>query len=269
MRSRHVIRGLLVVPVLAIGIMGCRGNSEETTPASTAKAGATTAATTASKAATAASTANPKGLAADFGQTFEQFRKAEFKITYEMSGTGVPAGAAMTIAQLKDRSRIDLATGQGNITILELPDNKNYMCMAQMATCLDASAMGALGSNPMVTTLQDFETNGAKYNTRPIDSRRIAGLEARCWEYTGPSGNGVTCISAEGQMLLAETTEASGTYKMQATKVEAKPAASEFELPYPVGTMPGFGGGFGPGGLPTPPAGIPGFPGAVPTAPVR
>lgn len=270
MQRQQVIRGLLVVPVLALGIMGCRNSSAEPTAATTAKAGATSAATSAAKAGTTA-TAASKTAASGFGGLFGQFRTAEFKITYDVTGANVPP-SAMTIAQWTDRSRVDISSSLGGMSIFELPQNKTYMCMAQMSTCIDTSSgttMPGLDSNPMVNTLEDYEKNAANYQTTEIEARTIAGVRARCFKYTGPASSGTTCISANGQMLLTESTTSAGTFSMTATKVEGKPPASEFELPYPVGTFPGFGGA----GIPTPPggvpSGIPNFPGGIPTAPPR
>lgn len=272
MQRGQMIRGLLVVPALALGIMGCRGNSGEATPASTAKAAASSAATSVSKAATAAGTAATKTGSGDFGGLFGQFRQGEFKITYEVSGPNMPAASTMTIAQLTDRSRVDIVSAMGGMSIFELPQNKKYMCMAQLNTCIDTAAgsMPGLDSNPMVNTLQDYETNATNYQTNEIEGRTIAGVRARCFKYTGPASSGTTCMSSSGQLLLNESTTSAGTFAMTATKVEGKPDAKEFELPYPVGTMPGFGAGIptAPNGVPNvPPGTIPNFPGGIPTPP--
>lgn len=273
MHRGKLIRGLFVVPMLALGIMGCRSGSEETTTASTAKAGATSAAssaaTSAAKASTAAATAASKtGTTGGFGTLFGQFRNAEFKITYDVTGANMPGPSSMTIAQWTDRSRVDITSSMGGMSIFELPQNKKYMCMAQMNTCIDTSSgttIPGLDSNPMVNTLEDYKANAANYQTTEIEARTIAGVRGQCFKYTGPASSGTTCISASGQMLLTESTTSAGTFSMTATKVEGKPPASDFELPFPVGTMPGFGAS----GVPGMPGGMPNFPGGVPTAPVR
>lgn len=258
----------IALPMLAILALGfgtaCGKKSDDSagtkagTPAAANEKGAATAA--AKGASTSAPAAKGGDDSRDFAQLFERYKNAESRVDYEFSMTGAAAlSGTMSMRQAAGRMRIDFASPQGTLIFIQLPD-KSYMCLAEQRTCLDAGGAAGPGgpaSNPLLTAVQDFNTNAAGYTNRELDRRRIAGLEARCFENSSPRGDkSVTCVGPEGQLLLAEFTAAGQTTKMTATKVEGKPAAADFEPPYPVTSLSGLGGFGGPGvpgGLPTPP----------------
>jgi hypothetical protein len=122
------------------------------------------------------------------------------------------------------------------------------------ARCFDVGAAGGAGgagafTNPAGNMLQSIGTTAAAANAKPAAGRTIAGVAARCFEFSEQGqGSGVACIGPDGQLLAVESTTPQGVFKLTATKLESKPAASDFEPPYPVTAFPGFGGG-----IPTPP----------------
>lgn len=253
-RTRWLLIGM-VVPALVLGA-GCRSGSSETKSSPTASSGAPKAAETAvSKANEKSAVAKAAtGGANDFLATFERFKNSEYKILYEVQGPGFVTGATMTMSRAKDKSRTDISLQGAGMTLIE-NTGKSYFCMAETRSCFEGGGPG--GNSPVENALDDFEKNAATYTTKQIENRRIAGLDARCFEYSGAGGvGGTTCLGPEGQMLSSENVTPQGSFKLLATKVE-KPAATDFDPPYPVSALPSFPGGF-PGGLPkdlpTPPA---------------
>lgn len=255
-RGRWVLLGM-VVPALVLGA-ACRSSSSETKASSTATSGGPKAAATAVEKAAekSAVTKAATGATNEFGAVFDRFKNSEYKITYEVSGPGFPAGSLMTMARAKDKSRTDVTFQGASITIIQ-NSGKTYMCMAETRSCFEGG--GPMGNSPVGSAIEDFEKNAATYTTKQIENRRIAGLDARCFEYSGGAGvGGTSCMGPAGEMLSSENTTPQGVFKLLATKVEPKPAASEFEPPYPPTTFPGLPGGL-PGGLPK----------DLPTPPVR
>ncbi len=266
--GRMALIGLVILAILALIFLGfCRppGTTEEPKATSTAKASGTTAPKTAATtgapssagATTPAAATKAAPNSSELAAALESYKKAEFKITYEMSGAGFPAGATMVISQSGAKSRTEFSISGQTMTMIAGPD-KSYMCIAEQRTCLDAAAAGAFGgafANPVATGLQSF-SNAAPTGLKQAAGRTIAGVAARCFEGTDVTqGTGTVCVGPEGQLLSIDGTGQQGSFKLTATKVEGKPAASDFEAPYPVTTIPGGLGGPGgfPGGLPTPP----------------
>jgi hypothetical protein len=248
----------LAVAVLALSLGAACGKKSSESKA--------TGTSTPPKAATAVEKANEKSAgaaakagddSAEFAALFGRYKNAEVRIDYEFSMTGAGAmSGTMSIRQSGNKSRFDMTAAQGSMIMIQLPD-KSYMCITDQRMCLESPAAGAPGGNPMVSAVQDLSNKVTGYSIRKLDSRKIAGVDGRCFEYTAPNNEkGTLCVGPDGQMLLIEVTSGGQTWKMTATKVEGKPPASDFDPPYPVMAMPG---GFG----------MPGGPGALPTVPAR
>jgi hypothetical protein len=242
----------LALVALTLGA-ACGKKADDAAITATAPTGKNAAATSSPAAGNAAtSTAAAKG-GDDFAALFAKYKAAESRVDYNLVTTGAGAmTGTMTMRQAAGSQRIDYAAPEGSVTFIAAP-GKTLICIAEQKICLDAGAMGAggPGGSPLVGMVQDLNTNGAAYASRPIDGRRIAGIDARCFELTSPkSEKSVTCVGPDGQMLLTEFSGAGTTTTMTATAVGAKPTAADFEAPYPVTSLSGLGGL---GGLPTPP----------------
>ena len=200
----------------------------------------------ASPAVTAVATPLPRGVAGDFATLFAKYRVAETRIDYTMRSTGeFAATGGMTMRQAAGLTRLDFSSPQGVLTFIEVP-GKRYMCIAQQRLCLDATAAGSIVSpSPLMAVVQDLNANGSKYGNTVIESRRIAGVDASCFELTIPqTEQNVICVGPDGQMLYTESTSGRTTTTMTAIAIGARPPLSDFEPPYPVAALPS----------PTPPA---------------
>ena len=252
---RTSLLAALTVALAALTLGAACGNKDDdVATTATAATGNTAATTTATPAASKAATSTAAGKAGDdFAALFAKYKTAESRVDYNLVTTGAGAmTGTMTMRQAAGRQRIDYASPEGSVTLISAPD-RTLICIAEQKICLDAGAMGAggPGSNPLLGMVQDLSANGAGYTSRQIDGRRIAGIDARCFELTSPkSEKSVTCIGPDGQMLLTEFSGAGTTTTMTATAVGATPTAADFEAPYPVTSLGGLGGL---GGLPTPP----------------
>ncbi len=265
MSSRNMmIIGLIVLVVLALvalGLCGRGGTTSETgtaTATSTSKAATsapTSVATTAPKAAATTAPSGASGAAAGSGElssALASFQKAEYKATYELSG--IPGGPTnITMSKLGDKTRFEITAQGQSMTMIQAPP-KSYMCQAEARSCFEVPATGSPIANPAQNAIQSI---GSGANAKPAAGRTIAGIAAKCYEFTDPAqGSGTTCVGPDGQLLAVESTTPQGAFKMTATKIEAKPSAADFEPPYPVTQLPGIPGGLPggiPGGLPTPP----------------
>lgn len=266
MSSRNMmIIGLVVLVVLALvalGLCGRGGTTEEagkatTSPTSKAATSApTSAATTAPKAAatTAPAGGGSAAGAGELASALASFQKAEYKATYELSGIAAAGGpTSITMSKLGDKTRFEITAQGQSMTMIQAPP-KSYMCQAEARSCFEVPAAGGPVSNPAQSAIQSI---GSGANAKAVAGRTIAGIAAKCYEFSEQGqGSGTTCVGPDGQLLAVESTTPQGVFKMTATKIEPKPSAADFEPPYPVTQLPGLPGGLPggvPGGLPTPP----------------
>src|SRR5688572_6518920 len=191
MKTQHSsLLAVLTFAFVALTLGAACGNDDDDAAATaTAPSAKTTATSTVSPAAGtgATSTAAAKG-GDDFTAAFARYKAAESRVDYNLVTTGAGAmTGTMTMRQAAGSQRIDYAAPEGSVTFIAAP-GKTLICIAEQKICLDAGAMGpgGLGSSPLVGMVQDLNTNGAGYANRAIDGRRIAGIDARCWELTSP-----------------------------------------------------------------------------------
>ena len=243
---RRATRGLAIAFV-AVTLAACAGDSDEapvSPPPETATAAlrvASPAPERASPAVTATASPLPPGVAGDFPTLFAKYRAAETRIDYTMSITGqLVSTGGMTMRQAAGLTRLDFSSPQGgSLTFIEVP-GKRYLCIAQQRICLDATAAGSIVSpSPLMAVVQDLNANGGKYAHTLIASRRIAGVNASCFELTIPqTEKNVTCVGPDGQMLYTESTNGGTTAIMTAVAIGSKPPPSDFEPLYPVVALP-------------------------------
>ena len=260
MSSRNMmVIGLVVLAVLglvALGLCGRGGTTDsvaKATTSPTAKAATSappSAGTTAPKAAatTAPAGSGPAPSGSELASALASFQKAEYKATYELSG--IPGGpTTITMSKLGDKTRFEITVSGDSITMIQAPP-KSYMCQIEARSCFEVPSSGGPVANPAQSAIQSI---GSGANAKAVAGRTIAGIAAKCYEFTEQGqGTGTACVGPDGQLLAVESTTPQGVFKMTATKIEAKPSAADFEPPYPVTQIPGLPGGF-PGGLPTPP----------------
>ena len=247
MNRQHASRvATLAFALVALSLGAACGGSDDADATATTQSGKTAATATASPTAKAATTSTAAATAGgdDFAAVFARYKAAESRVDYNLitTGTGAMSGN-MTMRQAAGSQRIDYAAPEGTVTFIAAP-GKTLICIAEQRMCLDAGALGpgGLGSNPLVGMVQDLNTNGAGYTNRAIEGRRIANIDARCWELTSPQNEkSITCVGPDGQLLLTEFAGAGTTTTMTATAVGAKPTAADFEAPYPVTSLGGLG----------------------------
>jgi hypothetical protein len=195
------------------------------------------------------------GSDADARELFNRFTDASFVVVYDLTSLD-PAGGDLTgsMAWYQDgeRSRFDFSgesEGESfNLISISTPDVQ-ATCFddasgfgealgtgGEGGVCLTSSPLGDLGFQSVRGDLQELLDDGAEI--RRVDSRRIAGQDADCYEVTDEGIPGTACIDDDGRLLLAE----SEGVTLEATEVRGAPSDSDFELPYPVQEIPGLPG---------------------------
>jgi hypothetical protein len=235
----------IALALLAISLgAACGGKKDDKAATATTGKAAVAIDNAASPAAGKGTASTKAGDAGDFAALFGRAKTAESRVDYTIAMTGAGAmNGTMTMRRLAGRTRIDIASAQGSLILIQAPD-KTLMCIAEQQVCLDAGAgVPGMANNPLLTQVQSFDPSGAGYTNRELDRRRIAGIEGRCFESTSPQAQkSTTCVGPDGQLLLAEFSGSGTSTTMTATKVEGKPPTTDFDPPYPVTSLPGLGG---------------------------
>lgn len=181
---------------------------------------------------------------------------ATFKVTLKFSGDAAAdlGEGEMTWYQKPPNTRFDIsAVSEGeefSFIIINTPD-ASYMCTSfpgADGSCFQGEGQDA--SNPFAGFTDivegiDEEITAGDVTVRTRTERKIAGVDAVCWEIESPEGDGTFCASKSGIPLLIEVTAPDGSFTLEATDVSTDVSDNDFEPPYDITE----GGPFGlPGG---------------------
>lgn len=201
-----------------------------------------------------------EGGGADLGDLQDlvgSIEDATFKVTLELSGDAAAelGEGEMVWYQKPPRTRFDIrGTSDGDefsFSLINTPD-ASYMCTSipgAGGACFQSegdvsSEMPFTGLTDIVEGL-DEEITAGDVEVGGRSERRIAGVDAVCWEVKSPEGDGTFCASKSGVPLLIEVASAEGTFRLEATDFSDDVSDGDFEPPYEVTE----GGPFGlPGG---------------------
>lgn len=260
---------MLAVSASVLAFAACGGDAKkDKTPASTAdsatKASGSGDATKASgktpEATKSSDSGGGGGGSGEWDEMKKKFLKSTFHAEYKVSGAGAEDFAGGKLVMYKDgekRFRFDVTAMQrGEEMALSVIENGDVS-----AFCLkDAGELGALlgieagkgvcfKSDPddpnspaggLSSIFSDLEDD--KSTVLDTSKKKVAGKDASCFKVKDADGEVSTgCFSKDG-ILLAMETEGEDASTFEATDVEGKVSASDFELPYEVREMPGFGG---------------------------
>lgn len=192
------------------------------------------------------------GLSAleDFASDYENFTGY---VVYNATGFGDESMTSMGIYQKGDRSRLDISSSDGDVSLINTPD-ATYMCSD--GQCLrypadDESLSAGLG---LFGTLLSPETIQETYGDLPdgvdieTSQEEIAGIEATCINYAGDvdtenagDESGQICY-AEGGLLLRVTFSGADGGTLEATEAGTEVDDSVFEPPFEVIDLSELGG---------------------------
>lgn len=143
---------------------------------------------------------------------------------------------SMTIYQEGDRSRVDIESSQGPVTLIDVPD-ASYVCSPNQCVQYPAGDTGGVGS--LFTSLVDPDTIEGQFGTADYDKNeeRIAGLDATCFK---ADGNEV-CFGEGGLLLRVRFAEGNGNGTLEAVEANTTLPDDAFEPPYEVIDLEGFG----------------------------
>ncbi len=195
------------------------------------------------------------GGGADLGELRDiagNLEDATFKVTLTFSGEAAAdlGEGEMTWYQKPPNTRFDIsAQAEGEefaFIVINTPD-ASYACTSfpgAGGTCFKGDAQDA--SNPFagfadIVEGVDEEITAGDVTVRTRIERKIAGVDAVCWEIESPEGDGTFCASESGIPLLIKTTTPDGTFTLEATDVSTDVSDSDFEPPYEVTEGEPFG----------------------------
>lgn len=185
---------------------------------------------------------------------------ATFKVTLALSGDAAAelGDGEMVWYQKPPKMRLDIrARAEGEelaFSVINTPD-ASYVCTSfpgAGGSCF--AGEGDTADNPFagITDIVqglDEEITAGNVTVRQRTERKIAGIDAICWEIETSEGSSNFCASESGIPLLMEITSSEGTFRLEATDVSEDVSDSDFEPPYevteglPFGLPEGDGGG--------------------------
>jgi outer membrane lipoprotein-sorting protein len=158
--------------------------------------------------------------------------------------------SSMTFYAKPPNSRFDTTDGTTTSIIIYTPDS-TYVCDSDTETCLatpssgDTGALGLagafLGSDVLSAYVAVAEAAGADVNK---SDESINGIDATCFSWDDTStdiGKGKFCFNDAGVMIYQETTDDSGTSKLEATDYSGDVSDSVFDPPYEVTDLSDLG----------------------------
>ncbi len=167
--------------------------------------------------------------------------KLTFYVVYsfEQAGTNSIKGT-YTLAQKppKSLSSFDLA-GQGIFTTIS-DGQQSYSCTklgAQPTGICQKAGSGGPGAGITFFNLAAIaQAASVVPDSKEIDGRKVAGRDARCFQYSPSGGSPSTvCVDKEsGLMVYIESNDSSGKMTIAATEIKGSVDDKVFELPYKV-----------------------------------
>lgn len=230
----------LLLPALAataLALAACGGDDDASRATATSEPGAT-ATRSAEGGNTPGSAASPTqgggsgGAASDdlpkeLQRVAEQAAKAKYTAVYAMDFEGEKT--ELTIAQDPPRSYMAATVAGSNLILI----NDGTATI----TCFKTGASGfcsktGTGQEDLFDPASIYEDIDVRTEYKKLDTRRIAGIEAQCWEATVTDlGKSVTCFGKNEPVLVL--IEGPGI-KMELKEYSRSVDTKLFEPPYPV-----------------------------------
>jgi hypothetical protein len=245
---KHRFLGLATITAVAAvalaGLAACGGDDDSSEPTpSAASPAATTPAGATGTAPNRTTTATATAGGADALRTTTKLEDgATYSVTYDV--TFVEDGKTYTgtyvVNQKPPKRSATLTFEEGTVAII-FDGKQSLLCTAEGrdGICLrtnespDNPDLLPAGSPDQV--VKDVTDNVDDARAREVGPRRIAGVEARCWEITRSDGKGTMCFSAaNGVLLLNEGTFEGVSSRFAATRISGEVPDSAFEPPYEV-----------------------------------
>jgi hypothetical protein len=129
--------------------------------------------------------------------------------------------------------------GQGTFATIN-DGQQTYSCTklgAQPAgICQKSGGAGAAAGVSFFNLAAMAQTASVAPDSKEIDGRKVAGRDARCFQYAPAGGPAsIMCVDKQsGLMVYLETNESSGKMTITATEIKASVDDKVFELPYKV-----------------------------------
>lgn len=248
MNVRRLGIGVLAALALVSLATACGGDDDGDAPApattaagATTPAGATGTATRTSTASTPAATATATGTAGG-AETLRRAvsleKDATYSITYEVTFVegGTTTKGTYVVNQKPPKRAATLTFDDGTIALI-FDGQNSWVCNGdgKDGICLRddrPDQPDLLPSGSPNEVVKDITDRIDDTRAREVGRRTVAGVEARCWEITNPSGNGTLCLSANGVLLLNEGTFEGISSRFVATRISGEVDDRAFEPPY-------------------------------------
>jgi hypothetical protein len=222
---------LALVLLLPLALVACGGgDDDEQEPGGTAATG--TAAATGTTAQGGGGGGGSDDDLAAFTGLVGNSEGSAYLVTYDVvsEDQGETTTGRWTMAQDPPRTAMIIESEGERIWVID-DGTDQYTCFGNddEGQCLKSG--GGLGTEAF--NVDEVVAGAEEGEVREIDGRRIAGREARCFQYTGsaPDDTGVMCLDARrGYVLLIE----SEGFTMTAVDVQESVPASTFEPPFEV-----------------------------------
>ncbi|HET9475910.1 MAG TPA: hypothetical protein VFP63_00315 [Dehalococcoidia bacterium] len=162
----------------------------------------------------------------DFDSLSGDYEKFEGYVKYEAHDFSADDTLeSMAIYQEGDKSRVDISSSEGLVTIIDTPD-ASYVCSENQCLKYPAGNTGGVGS--LFTSFIDPTTIEDQFGNADYDEseEEIAGLSAKCFS----AQNGEVCFGEGG--LLLRTSSDEGT--LEAVEADTDIPDDAFEPPFDV-----------------------------------
>jgi hypothetical protein len=201
------------------------------------------------------------GGSSDWDGMKEKFLQSTFHASYKVSGSGADQFADGKMEMFKDgdkRFRFDITAiqdGQQIAIIFIENDTASAFCLK------DAGELGTLlgiepgkgvcfksdpndANNPvgsLSSLFEDLETMDVTVLEK--SSRKVVGKDTTCYKTRDNKTNEVStaCFTKDGVLMYSQS-EGTSAFEMEATDVSGSVSGGDFDLPYEVRDLPGFGG---------------------------
>jgi hypothetical protein len=162
------------------------------------------------------------------------YKDGDDRFRIDVAGTVEGVESTFVIIDAGDVSGFCLRGASEFLELLDLPEGEDGVCFANDPT--------GGGFESFADQLRAF--NEEEFEVLDTSEREIAGRDADCFRIRDRETEEVNevCIDDDG-VLLYSNTEGDTVMTLEATGVGDDPSDGDFELPYVVRELPGFGGG--------------------------
>ncbi|MGH7484500.1 MAG: hypothetical protein ACREMY_02705, partial [bacterium] len=228
----------------AFGV-ACKSKKKGTstsTPKSTASASTPSSNGGTTPAATSGSSGN--NGSSSLSDLADNLKDKEGKVSYTFTSTaadGTQTGGTFVI-YLKPGvgSRFDFDDGTGSTGSFITNSDGTYICSSDVCfsspTGTDVNPFIGLFTDPQTLLNEVGDVANVDHS-----SKTVAGQDADCYSASNDQGAGELCFSHSGLLLSIKGTDADGTgIDFVATSADNSVSDSDFDLPYPVQSIPGL-----------------------------